>query len=148
MLKMACSAGSSNETAEFTCYVPVGEQIIPLCVSANTQLKDLGRALREAASLVKLETSDDVSFKKRDDVVLVIKQEDQAESSDLKTLVDQARNDGESKSSAEQSTTSQECNVKKGDNTPMIEFSLNDSQHRDSVQINEEDDQLVAPIVD
>lgn len=149
MLKMACSAGSSNETAEFTCYVPVGEQIIPLCVSTNTQLKDLGRALREANSLVKLETSGDVSFKKRDDIVLVIKQEDQAESSDLKTLVDQARNDGESKSSAEQSTaestTSQECNVTNGDNTPMIEFSLNDSQHRNSVQIIEEDDQLVAP---
>ena len=142
---MACS-DSTSENTQFACWVPHGEQIIRLYVSANTQVKDLGRAIREANSLVKLENSGAGSSKTSHRVVLLIKQEDQAQSGDLRIAVDQAHDNSANKVSGEQDiTTLEDCNVPNGSNiTGMEESSFNDSQHQ-SVETYQEDDGVEAP---
>lgn len=142
---MACSDSPSGNT-EFTCWVLHGEQIIPLCVSAKTQVKDLGSAICEATSLVKLENSEAGSSKTSHSVVLQIKQEDKAQSGDLRIAFVQAHDNGGSKASGEQDiTTLEDCNVPNGSNiTAIEEFSFNDSQHQ-SVQTDQEDNGVEAP---
>ncbi|XP_068717511.1 uncharacterized protein [Montipora capricornis] len=71
---MAC-LGSHDENSKFTCYVPHGEHIIPLCVSADTRLKDLGGAIREAKSQGNLRHADGEDSKACRSVVLVVASE-------------------------------------------------------------------------
>ena len=81
------SSGTHDGNNEFTCYVPGGEQIIPLGVSANTQLKDVGKVLREAKSLENSKASSSV--------ILLINQDAHEETGDEGSLFDQAGDSGE-----------------------------------------------------
>lgn len=89
--QIMASLGPYEGNNKCTCYVQHSEQIIPVCVSSDTRLKDLGKALHEARSHLKLGRSLDEDPKRRSSVVLVIA----PETGDAETVIEQVTGSGE-----------------------------------------------------